>query len=320
MNNKYFSLVYFVTRAFFLGIIYSQIINISGTDAIISSLLGILIGSFLIYIMKKLNINNTSNKYFLLLIYINFIIISIVILEVFINSFFLISTPKIIIIIPTIVLCIYSSFKSIKQLNNTGLILFFICFSLSILTILSLYLYFDINNIFPLFTSKTINIIKSSFIFATLSSIPNILVLNTKITTKEHIKYYIYTTLFNTLICLIVICCLTLNVAKIYSFPEYMILKRIKLLEFIENIENIIASIWYIDIFFVITLSLKNIYLILKNKIYFLILILLIVLFTIYIILSNYSIVLYIYNYSYYITSFIFMLIIISSLIKHKKN
>ena len=50
------------------------------------------------------------------------------------------------------------------------------------------------------------------------------------------------------LITLSTILCLGEPLIRIYSFPEYAVLKQIKILDFIENIENLSTFIWYFDI------------------------------------------------------------------------
>jgi spore germination protein KB len=43
--------------------------------------------------------------------------------------------------------------------------------------------------------------------------------------------------------------------ASLYRFPEYVILKEIKILDFIEKIENIVALSWILDHFIYVSMS-----------------------------------------------------------------
>jgi len=109
---------------------------------------------------------------------------------------------------------------------------------------------------------------------------------------------------------------LTPNVAKMYSFPEYMVLKRIKIFGFIENIENIITAIWYIDLFVFITMILKRIYGIINKKIIYYPVIFTIILFTTYFIVDNYYRVIFLYHYTPYILLIMMGILGISALKK----
>lgn len=266
MNKENFSLVYYVTRSLFLGIGYSSFFNLCGTDSILACLLGTLIGIAFIYILSKTKLNSKISIVFLILLYIYFITDSILILESFINSFFLIQTPRIIIIAPTICLCLWASYKNIKVIRKTSLMLLYLSFMLLVIPFISMANIFSFDNILPLFNHSTMSIFKAAFAFAIISAAPNALLIEEKINTKKHIIFYIITALINSIICFYIIGVLKPNLVKIYSFPEYMVLKRIRIFEFIENIENIIASIWYLDIFIFTTLTFKRLQKYIKPK------------------------------------------------------
>lgn len=301
MNKENFSLVYFLTRPLFLGIAFSLLFNQCGSDAIISCVLGSILGCALIFLINKMQFNENNYKIIQLIIYIYFLLLSIMILESFISSFFLKSTPKIIIIAPSLLLCLYTSFKKMDTIKRSTFLLVFLGITIFLIAAISLGSFFTISNITPLFTSKVSSIFKSSIIFASLSACPHILLKEENIPIKKHIKYYLVSCLVHTLVCICILGTLTPNVAKIYSFPEYMVLKRIKIFSFIENIENILTAIWYIDLFVFITLILKRIYNILKNKISFYFAVIGTTLFTTYFIVNNYYRVIFLYHYTPYI-------------------
>ena len=82
-------------------------------------------------------------------------------------------------------------------------------------------------------------------IFGVMSASPNILLKDENIPLKNHLIFYLITTIINTTIAFLTLAILTPDVAKIYSYPEYMVLKRIRIFEFIENIENLSVLILY---------------------------------------------------------------------------
>ena len=301
MNKENFSLVYFISRAFFAGSIYSLMLNLSGSDSILSCIIGITIGLIIIYLINKMNFNKDKFKLIQICFYLFLITLSITTIETYINQFLLTNTPKIIVIIPAIILCLYTSFKNINSIKRTSFILIIISIFLFILMNILLTSYIDINNILPIFNNKITNIFKSSLIFGVLSSTPNILLKEENIPLKKHLKYYLIVSLLNTFICFLIISILTTNVAKLYSFPEYMILKRIKVFEFIENVENIMFVIWYFDYFILLTITFKRIYNILNNKLFAIMLIFFTSFIDTFLIANNYITMLNIYHYSYII-------------------
>lgn len=209
-------------------------INKSGADSIIACLIGSVIGCFLIYVINKCQLNKDSSKLVRLSLYLTFLVLLIQILETYISSFFLLETPKILIIIPSVILCTYAAFKSIDILRNSSNILFIISFFLYAFAVFSLFIYFKTDNIMPLFTHRFRTIIESSLIFAFSSALPNILIAD-QMTPKEHVINYFITSIFISLICLIIIGVLTPNVAKLYRFPEYITLKELNSLNLLKT-------------------------------------------------------------------------------------
>ncbi len=298
MNKEHFSLVYFSTRPLFLGIAYSLLFNQTGSDTILSCLIGTILGCILILFINKMKFTKENFKLIQLIIYIYFLILATMVLEAFISSFFLTTTPKLLIIAPSLLLCLYASKKKMSSIKRTTFLLFFLSIVIFFIAASSLSNFFKFSNLLPFFTSRPINIIKSSLIFATLSAAPNVLLKEENIKLSTHLTSFIFTCLVHTIACIIILGALTPNVAKMYSFPEYMILKRIKIFTFIENIENILSSIWYIDTFVFITLTLKRINSIIKKDIYFYPLVIFVVLFTTYFIVDNYFRVIFLYQYT----------------------
>lgn len=319
MNKYNFALCYFVSRIFFSGTIYSLIFSMSGKDSIISSILGMLIGIICIVIIHFIKFNN-SNKYLRLITYLLFLVISFSSLENFATSFLLTRTPKIIIITPAIILCLYAAFKNINVLKKSSFIFIILSIISIFITMLLLTKYISISNITPLFTENISNILKSSFIFGVLSSFPNILLKEENIPLKKHILFYIITMIISILIGLFTLSALSINVAKSYSFPEYMVLKRIKILEFIENVENISISVWYFDYFIFITLCFKRIINIIKNKTVSIILIILTALLVSFYLINNYIYTIFIYHNFQYIIYILFILLILSGFIKSNEK
>jgi len=338
MKNK---LTYFIARSSMFGIGFFLIFQNAGKDAWISVLLGTLLGIIVLYlynlIKKYLNnesLEQTLKKSFVgkiynilfIIFYLYLMTIVFILLPLFVNSFYLTTTPKIIINIPFILLAIYITFKGKEVIENLST---FLCvFSLLIILFFGISLtgYCDFSNLLPILTNGTNNIIKCSFIYAAITSIPQIITINYSNDYKTTIKNYLISSLTIFIIVFFTIIALGEPLLKIYSFPEYTVLRQIKILNFIENIENISAFIWYFDLFImlsVITTNLKDTLPKKYNLIYFYILIFTILLFTSFVIDKNYIYILQII-YIHPIILAIFFIIFISLLFylkfKNKKN
>ena len=247
-------LTYFLTNTLFLGGGLSLIFKYANHDAYISIILGTLLGVIILYIIHKFVINKKLSipikiLYYIYLLSIVFIVL--ITLSTFISSYYLTKTPSIISCIPLIILAIYSS-KNITKISYVAIPLFVI--SISIIIFKSAILITDIklNNIYPILSSNIYDLFKATFIYAIFSTTPSILLLNEKVEFKKSLKYYLISSILILITTFILITTLG-SLVKTLSYPEYSILRRVKLLNSIENIEGILAITWIFDIF--ITLS-----------------------------------------------------------------
>ena len=338
MNNN---LTYFITRSSMFGIGFFLIFQNSGKDSWISVLLGTILGVIVLYIYnlikKHLNKNKLEEKlketfigkiyiFIFIIFYLYLITIIFILLPLFVNSFYLTTTPKIIINIPFLFLAIYITFKGKTILENLSS---FLCvFSLIIILFFGISLtgYCDLSNLLPTFTTGTNDIIKCSLIYASITSIPQIITINYRNDFKTTIKNYLLSSFTIFIIVFFTIIALGEPLLKIYSFPEYTVLRQIKILNFIENIENISAFIWYFDLFIMLstlTCNLKDSLPKKYNLIYFYTIIISILIYTSFILDKNYISILEIV-YLHPLILGIFFIIFITLLfylkLKNKKN
>ncbi len=269
-KRQNFAVFYFLSRALFLGIGFSLILNITKQDSIIAFILGTLIGCFFIYLVNKINyykkdlsLTEVLNQMKLPGLIIRIILLiygiilftnGIVFFQLFASSFLLSQSPLWFISLPIIVLVLLVSKKGITIAFRVAECLFPISFILTLLSLISLLPYNNFDNFLPLFVSKPWQLVCSTFYYAALSSAPGILMLISK---KSHhnLKSYLLGsfTLITKIILILGIIGPTL--AVVYRFPEYVILKEIKLLDFIEKIENIVGISWIIDNFVFIAVT-----------------------------------------------------------------
>lgn len=338
MKNK---LTYFVARSSMFGIGFFLIFQNAGKDAWISIVLGTLLGILVLFsynqIKKNLNNDSLENNlkdkilgkiYILILILFNLYLMFIILmlLPLFVNSFYLTTTPKIIVNIPFLILAIYITFKGKTVIENLSSFLCVFSIIIILLFAISLTGYLDFSNLIPILSNGTNNVIKCAFIYASLTSIPQIITINYSNDFKNTIKDYLLSSL--TIFCIVFFTIIAMGepLLKIYSFPEYTVLRQIKILNFIENIENISAFIWYFDLFItlsILTYNLKNALPKKYNLIYFYILMLVVLIISSLVIGGNYIYILsivYFYPISLIIFFIIFLTLLIYLKLKNKNS
>lgn len=271
MTTKYenFSINYFITRALFLGIGFSLILGISKQDSIFTFIIGTIIGIFFIFILnsieknkgdKSLNEVLTDMKGLGIFLRILFIIYSFALLcegftfiGLFASSFFLVKSPLFFISLPILLLLLRLNYCNEKITYRISGCLFPISLFLTLISILTLFGYTDFSNIKPFFITAPASFIKSVFYYTSLTITPTLLMLITK-KSKNTFSYLLGSlTLIAKIILILAILGPTL--AVIYRFPEYIILKEIKLFNFIEKIENIISISRLFDVFVYLAIS-----------------------------------------------------------------
>lgn len=265
MTSKYenFAAHYFLTRSLFLGVGFSLIIGITKQDSILAFLLGTLIGLFFILIIdkiqkykqeKSLNEVLSEMKIIGILLKILFIIFGLglicqglTFMQLFAASFFLVKTPLWFISIPLIFLLIFIAQNGITTTFRVSSCLFPISVFLTLISLIALFGYADVKNVSPLFVSTPIQFAHAVFNYVALSVTPSLFML----VTKKSKSWPSYLFASGTLIVKIflVIGIVGPVLASFYRFPEYIILKEIKLFNFIEKIENIVGLSWIFDIF-----------------------------------------------------------------------
>ncbi len=272
-KREYLATYFFLGRAMFLGIGFSYMFKFSGTDAWISIILGYLLGNLFILTYDKVAVNinynlnnflskkNLINRFYkliFLLTYSYLVIYVSIIFTNFVKVYYLFETPIWLTLTPLFIIAYYTTLKSENTIIRLSLLLFPISLIINILNSALLTNFIDIINFLPIYTHGTKNIFIGALIFAIFSSVPNILLLEYKVPLKTKLKSYFLVFVIISLINFSIIGVLGEYLIESYSYPEYMVLRRIKLLNFIENVENFASIIWYFDAFILITLALSK--------------------------------------------------------------
>ncbi len=271
------SITYFLSRAVFLGVGYSLIFAKSGKDAWLSVILGTLIGIVIVYTIgkilkykkeKSLKELFQDMKWFGIIIkifYFLFILFlmyeCIVIMQTMTTSFFLVNSPPLFIGLSGAFLVYMTIKENDTTLFKVAEILAIVVIITSAIAFLTLIPYGEIEAFLPVLTASPKDIIVGAIYFASISTGPMLLTLDFNDDGKGLIKTYLFSAIFLLIICAVIISVLGPELISIYRFPEYMVLKRIKIMNFIEKVENIISIIWVMDAFMILattTQTLKN--------------------------------------------------------------
>lgn len=274
-------LCYFISRATFLGIGFSLIMNYSSKDAWLSSILGYILGLGIVWIIKKIldykkgktlnqilekNASGIILRVLIILFCLYVIFQSYFILQTFMTSFFLTVTPPFYVILPFILIILFIVSKGIKNIAKVSESLFWFCIVIPVVILIVLNQYVNLEHFLPVFTTKPTNFFYSALIFGVLSSVPNMFLLNIKNNGKNLMKIYSLSVLTLIIIAVIIVGVFGPELSVIYRYPEYMMLKKIKILSFVEKIENIASVIWIIDGFFMVSLASHTVYDLLPKK------------------------------------------------------
>jgi len=198
------------------------------------------------------------------IIFIIFLILGITLLyniSQFIESQFLYRTPLYIVALSLMIIVLYNTSKGIATISRVGLILLVLNIFLLLISTTSLIEFFEIENLKPFLKDGIEKIPETSFFSCTNIVLPFLLLLVIPKNKLDHPDKYTKTVLISYIIgaCLsVIVVVMSLGVLgiyleKIYEYPQYIFLKKVKFFGFLERVENIVASQWIIGNFMYIS-------------------------------------------------------------------
>lgn len=273
--------------ALFLGMADNILINISSNSVLIAMLIGLVIG--LIPVFMYMKINNTKsnlnifqkNKYLfgnILGNILNLLIIILILLSLisifgslisFLIAKYLIYTPFLFIGIFTLVTILIIS-KDLKTMVRVFQILFFVSLILVSVIELLLFRYIEVDNILPIFTNNTVDKLTSgSLFYVSVTTFSILFLLSIKkdeiVNNKKHNRnifiFYLIASLSLVIVMFYIMSCYGHDMASIFRYPAYVLLKKIIISEGNLHIENILAFRWIFYMFSLaclLTFSLKT--------------------------------------------------------------
>lgn len=274
------SLVIIQTVTTFFGISVSILKEGAGVNAWLSALISYIIGIIpllmIIYISnykEDQNLNEKINSLFgnkigfIINILFSLLLVSLGItllynINNFILSQFLYRTPFLVSCILFIIVIVYCANKGINVISKIAMLLLTINIALYTINILALVQHIDITNFLPLLKENTSNIIPTSLKIASINYLPLLIILiipKNKITvptkyTKTIVIAYIIGALISFGLVITTFGVLGIDLVNAFEYSEYIVLRKIKLLGFLERIENIISLQWIIGSFVYLTI------------------------------------------------------------------
>lgn len=290
MNNKVSSiqvgmLLTLICLSMNIGLSDIILLRKANNEVLIGILLGAIIGLIPILMCLKINDTYTSLNIFeknkklfgnvignifnalMFLFYLFLFIVSIRGLVIFITSKYLQNTPFYFVGILVLIMVLITSFKGIEVISRISQISFIISLILVIIIEFLLLNYIEIDNILPIIISKksSFKIIDAAIYEASSSALLSILILainKNKIVDKKRFNktiliFYAIAQIALLIVMFYILSCFGYNMATLFRYPEYILLKKIGISSSGLHIENLLAFRW---LFYILSLSYTSLF------------------------------------------------------------
>ncbi len=175
----------------------------------------------------------------------------------FITSQYLIKTPNTFIIIIFAIPVVYLITQKLEVIGRVFFIFWIMSLLLFLMTFIGLIFQLDFNNLLPILENGINPVIQgsllimpyTSFILFLFLSIPKNAIIDKEKVNKRVLIFYslAFFSMFTGVI--FITATLSGDLAKIYQFVEYQVLKRVALIGFIERVESTLSMRWILYIF-----------------------------------------------------------------------
>ena len=313
-KRQYNILSFYLTRTLFLGGGFSLLIKLGKNDLLISSIIGMFIGYFILYLFFK---KGSVSKLMSVIVAVATLIMGTLANTILTSNYLLQTTPTLLIVLVFFLSLLYATKKEFKVIGRVSEIFIFISIIEISLALFSLFGLVNVDRMLPMFTTKIMNIIKGVLVFVGASVLPNILLINY----KDDLKFrdvhlgYIMGSLLMIVVLFFVVSIYGSEFSSMIRFPEFLILKKIDLMGYLSNLENVLVTEWIFNILISSWLCVK----VLRDSVdknLFYIIIFVLILGCEFFLNKNYVNILYVKQYFYYIA---FGLVIISLIVKKRK-
>ncbi len=264
-RRQYIITYYYLIRALFFGTATSLLVSVTGNACYLSAIIGIglgLIFSLILYYINKVKkekkiVDFLDKGWCSLLGKIILFLIGVVLLnDVLVSistmayAFYLVSTPVIYITIALALVIFYAIKKGVKGFIRAIEILFPLSIAIFLIKSTTFFGMVHLENFKPWLNSDTFSIFNGAMIYFANTITPGILMLNfsnSDYEYKDNVKGLLLGSGTILIILVLIIGIYGMPMAKMLRYPEYMILKKVNILNFIENIENFLTIVLIID-------------------------------------------------------------------------
>lgn len=277
----YASFIFLLVNSTLMGLNSFMVYSLAGADAYISCIVGTLIGFIvlgiflyiknknpeknIIYLNQKLygKVIGTTINMLLNAIVLIFMAVVMYNITFFLVTQYLPETQSLYVSLLIVIAILYTVTKGIVVMSKANQIFMFMKIGLFVVAAISLLQYHEIDNLYPILTNGWKNPILGSLIYVifTISPVFFLTIIDRekieeeKGSTKKIIVFYFLANLVITLIFFITTLVFGIEFISIYRYPEYMVLKKIKLFSSIGRIENILALQFLMDSFVCLALG-----------------------------------------------------------------
>ena len=256
--------IYFIIFGSFSGTVCNLILSLSHEDSFIISIISMLVGIIPVFIFIYIHSKFKDKNIFEIIEYlfgkiigktINFILIlfSCAYLCIFffnlisfVSSEYLYKTPNIFILILFLIPTLILISKDLKVILRSGTIIFIFSFLLFLISISSLIFENDVTNILPMFKHFSfdgsldfISYLVLPLFF--LTCIPKNDYENNKTFNKTFIISYFTIMIFLSIFIFCIISIFGIDLALLYKYPEFQVLRKVKIGSFLSRVESALA-------------------------------------------------------------------------------
>lgn len=288
MNTKiskigFSSIVYFITQVMFLRVGTTQILNSAEIGSIYSVILGSIFSIIIFYFIIKLynyekdltlfekiekiygkNVGKIINL-FLFTIFTMFFIYLLWSVNSYVQNKYLDQTPSFIILILFLIPVIWCATINMKAIAKISISVFLVSIFFVLFSISNLISSIDIENFKPFFNTSFFDILKNALVFSAYFSTPAFMIIivpknmihDSRNLTKTVTTFYVLAAINYILIFSFIIGIFGIELSKIFSYPEYSLMKKINVFDFIQRVENI-ATIQFLYCLFISTVMSLN--------------------------------------------------------------
>ena len=245
-RRQYIILSFFLTRALFLGGCFSLLVKLTKNSMLIAGGIGLLVGYFLLYLLYKMK--GRISSIIKVMICIVILLINTLSSNMLTSNYLLSNTPTIFILLFFFIVLLYGNSKKMEVIGRVSEIVIMLSVMVYVLGYIGIGSNIDISKMLPIMNSKFIDVIKGIVIFSSASILPNILLLDY----KEELKFkdisigYVIGSISILLIMFFILTIYGSELSSIARFPEYLILKKVNIMNYITNLENVLVILYVV--------------------------------------------------------------------------